>query len=378
MGFFDDIYNNVGNFFGNVGESLFGTKTKDQGRDLAAQAARSTTEVGTQAAEQGRAAGQQAEQYDRAAKESMGGSAAEYMRKGQQAAQAGAEQAGTAAATAGTQAALRAQRSAGLSKGQAALASGQQAGDIYSNTYQQGLQSGQDRYQQATGQLASQGAQMAGRQQGALNTQLGAATGQANIGGQQQQAGAQTAQGTWGTLGTIAGAALMSDKNVKENIEEIPTEKKDYTQMLDKIAPTNSFTQGLQSGAALRKAIDGKIKKEKPAQPALPSDKNVKENIEELDYDKANSMLDGVSVDEIARKIRPVKYNYKEGVGTPGEKLGVIAQDLEETPLESMVKETPDGTKMIDTNELTGANLNLIIQLARKVASLEDQLKGAR
>lgn len=306
-------------FFSNVGEALFGTKTKKQGRELAAAAGKSTAAVGTEAAAQGKAAGAQAAQYDKAAAESMGGSAAEYMQKGQQAAQAGAEQAGTAAATAGTQAALRAQRSSGLSKGQAALASGQQAGNIYSQTYQQGLQSGQDRYQAATGQLASQGAQMAGRQQGALNTQLGAATGQAGIGAQQQQAAQQQSQNTWGTI-----------------------------------------EKGIQ-GAAL-----------------LMSDENAKKNIEDIDYDKANSILEGINVDEIARKIRPVKYNYKEGVGTPGEKLGVIAQDLEETPLESMVKEDENGTKMIDTNELTGANLNLIIQLARKVATLEDQLKGVR
>lgn len=299
-------------FFSNIGEALFGTKTKKAGQALTAQAATATTNAGTAARTQANQAGAQAAQYDAAASRSMGRDAADYMQKGQAAAQVGAEQAGQAAATAGTQAALRASRSSGLSKGQAALAAGQQAGDIYSGTYNQNLQTGQDRYQAATGQLAGQGAQMAGRQQGALNTQLGAASGTAALGAGQQAAAAQTASNTWGTIGTIAGG-LLSDENSKENIEDVDLEK----------------------------------------------------------------MLD-VDVDAIARKIRPVKYNYKEGEGTPGEKLGVIAQDLEETPLESMVKETSDGTKIIDTNELTGANLNLIIQLARKVSSLEDQLKGAR
>lgn len=366
-------------FFSNIGEALFGTKTKKQGRELAAAAGKQTEAVGQAAASQGAAAGKQAQFYDAAAKSSMGRNAAEYMQKGQAAASAGAEQAGQAAATAGTQAALRAQRSSGLSKGQAALASGQQVGDIYSQTYQQGLERGQDRYQAATGQLAGQGAQMAGRQQGALNTQLGAATGQAGIGAQQQQAAAQTSANTWGTIGTIAGAALMSDENVKENIEEVPTEKKgfDYKEMLNnlnKISSVNPspFSEGFAKGSQI-----GQGMKDKAAQAAqvaaLASDENCKEDIKNIDP----SMLD-VDVEEIARKIRPVKYNYKEGVGTPGEKLGVIAQDLEETPLDSMVKEDENGTKMIDTNELTGANLNLIIQLARKVAALEDQLKGAK
>lgn len=363
-------------FFSNIGEALFGTKTKKQGRELAAQAGKSTQAVGAEAAKQGQAAGQQAQFYDAAARRSMGRSAAEYMQKGQQAAQAGAEQAGQAAATAGTQAALRAQRSTGLSKGQAALASGQQAGDIYSQTYQQGLERGQDRYQAATGQLAGQGAQMAGRQQGALNTQLGAATGQAGIGAQQQQAAAQQSANTWGTIGTIAGAALMSDENVKENIEEVPADKKgfDYKSMLDNLSkvPTvqpSSFSEGFSKGSQIGKGMQEKA----ATVAALASDENCKKDIKDIDP----SMLD-VDVEALARKIRPVKYNYKEGVGSPGEKLGVIAQDLEQTPLESMVKEDENGTKMIDTNELTGANLNLIIQLARKVATLEDQLKGVK
>lgn len=373
-------------FFSSIGEALFGTETKKQGKELAAAGGKSAAAVGTEAAKQGKAAGKEAQFYDAAAKRSMGGSAQEYMNKANVAAQGQAEQAGTAAATAGTQAALRAARSSGLSKGQAALTSGQQAGDIYSGTYQRGLETGRDQYQQATGQLAGQGAQMAGRQQGALNTQLGAATGQAGIGAGQQQAAAQTAQNTWGTIGTIAGAALMSDEGAKTDVEEIKP-KKDWGAEAKKIGEAmlarssgsegskTGLAGGLETGMKLGNAMFGKdIAKEAtgavasaaPAIAAAVSDEDAKQNID----------ISRLDVGEIAKKIRPVRFKYKQeiidsGKGTDGEHVGVIAQDLENTPLAKAVIEGDDGFKRIDTTELSPAILNLVIQLARKVEKLE-------
>jgi len=318
-------------FWENIGEGLFGTETKKKGQALAQKGAETAGSVGDTAITGYKKAGKQADIYDKAALESMGGNAAEYMKKGQAAAQAGADQAGVAAATMGTQAGIRAARTSGLTKGQAALAAGQQAGDIYTGTYQKGLEAGQDRYQSATGQIAGQGNQMAGRQQGALNTSLGAAQTQAGIGSQQQQAAADKAANTWGTIGAAAQVgtqlATMSDERVKENVEVIGEDK-----------PTE----------------------------------------EELSAERAEQLLSGINIDEIAKKIRPVKYNYKQDVpgATPGDKIGVMAQDLEKTPLASMVNERPDGVKTINTGELSGANLNLIIQLAKKVSELENQLKA--
>lgn len=387
-------------FWSNVGEALFGTETKKQGKKLAAaggtaaaNAGQAAGAVGTAAAAQGAAAGRQASAYDASTRQSMGGNAAQYMQKANTAAQGQAEQAATAASTAGTQAALRASRSSGLNKGQAALAAGQQAGDIYSGTYQKGLETGRDQYQQATGQFASQGAQMAGRQAGALSTQLGAAgtqvgaaSTQAGIGSAQQQAAAQTAQGTWGTIGTIAGAALgMSDEDAKTDIEEVKP-KKDWgaearkigQDMLDRSAESaddnngSSLASGLKTGMSIGSSIKKDAIKEvaKEAGPAIAaaamSDEDAKTDIN----------IDSLDIEDIAKKIRPVRFKYKKeivesGKGKDGEHLGVIAQDLEKTPLAPAVVMGDDGFKRIDTTELSPAILNLVIQLSRKIEKLE-------
>lgn len=456
----------VSGFFSDLGEALFGTKTKKQGQQLAAQAANATSAVGQQAGQIGQQAGQQGAAYDKATAASMGGSAQEYMQKANQAAQGQAEQAAQQAATSGTQAALRAARSSGLSKGQAALTSGQQAGDIYSQNYQQGLESGRGQYMSATGQLANQGSSMAQRQQAALGTQLGAATGQANIGQQQIANAQQTASNTWGTIGTIAGgvAGLLSDENAKQNIQEADGDAVEKKKKFDidalggilekslgtpssqvnvpsqSTSPSESFAAGANAGTKvgsmmsnnnLRDSIGSSIGSIIGAIGSKISDEQAKEGVEEVPqeapkeeqkkkknadlgaavgeasgssfgkgfsqgtkigktlsdenaknfYDESKNSLDSINIHDIAEKIRPVRFEYKkeiinEGKAEPGEHVGVIAQDLEKTPLASAVKEGEDGLKRIDTAELSTANLNLIIQLANEVKNLREKVEG--
>lgn len=78
-------------------------------------------------------------------------------------------------------------------------------------------------------------------------------------------------------------------------------------------------------------------------------------------------------LDAILAKIRPVDFKYKpdSGLPTEPEHKGVMAQDLEGTSLENAVKETEDGTKIIDSGELAPGVLNLVIQLADRVRELE-------
>jgi hypothetical protein len=382
-------------FFSDIGEALFGTQTKKQGQKLAQQGANATSAVGAQAKASGEQAAAQGQQYDAGASQSMGANAGEYMQKANQAAQGQAEQAGTAASTAGTQAALRAARSSGLNKGQAALTAGQQAGDIYSNTYQKGLESGRNEYAGATQQFAGQGNQMAGRQQNALNTQLGAATGQANIGQQQIANAQQTASNTWGTIGTIAGAAaglsdekskdnvwdigkikatlsayspkVVSDEEAKTDIVEAPMpQTKDLTKYVDTSSTAGKgYSNGVKLGSALK---EGFAKKPE----AAISDENAKDLISD-----SRDKLKSLDVMEIAKKIRPVSFKYKKeivdsGKATDGDKFGVIAQDLEKTPLSQAVKMGEDGLKRIDTTELTPALLNMVVQLAQEVSRLKE------
>lgn len=188
----------------------------------------------------------------------------------------------------------------------------------------------------------------------------------------------------------------LSDENSKTNIIKVGEKAK--AKSMDEIREgLNSFSQsglaqgssfgkglasGMQVGSAVKEMFDSK-KAAKAAAPApaasgliskvkgVLSDENAKMNIEDM-----KKSLASLDVDDIVNKIRPVKFEYKpeiveEGKAEGGEHLGVIAQDLEKTPLASAVKMGEDGLKRIDTSELSPAILNLVIQLAQKVQKLE-------
>ena len=465
-------------FFSDIGEALFGTKSKDQARELTADAAGKATSIGADAKKFGEQFAEKGSYYDKATTDSTGTSAADFMNKARTSAAEAAEAQGQTAATQGSQAALRAARTSGLSKGQAALAAGQQAGDLYTNSYGQGLQQGIQNYGQATSQLSGLGSEMAGRQQAALNTRLGSATGQANIASNQNAAAQQQSANTWGTIGTLAGAAagMLSDENAKQNIQEVGKENKfKFSDLKDLLstagsfnssaatknssspaaaadinaipaADNNQFANNLNAGVSFGKVLSNSDKVD-TIMKAIPSivgvvgkmsDENAKQNIQEVGFGsgKANKfnakeMSEGlnkyivennptsntfgqglktgqvigkgvksifekkddeklsdrhakinvseiIDIEDIAKKVRPVKFEYKpeivaEGKAEDGEHLGVIAQDLEKTALASAVKEGDDGLKRIDTAELSPAVLNLVIQLARKVEKLEGE-----
>ena len=86
-------------------------------------------------------------------------------------------------------------------------------------------------------------------------------------------------------------------------------------------------------------------------------------------------------LESLLKNVKPVTYKYKPGFeqlkpeGTP--RMGVLAQDLEKTPLKDTVVDTPQG-KQLDVGQLTANNTALIIELASQVKALQDQLKGAK
>jgi hypothetical protein len=95
----------------------------------------------------------------------------------------------------------------------------------------------------------------------------------------------------------------------------------------------------------------------------LFSDKNVKTDV------KASP-----DIESIMKKIKPESFKYKPEIQQgEGEHVGVIAQDLEKTPLKENVVDTPAG-KMINPAKQENSNLNLIIQLAAKVHELQGKL----
>jgi hypothetical protein len=255
--------------------------------------------------------------------------AADQNAAGMGAAQQGGATMGAAAGTAGQLAGKSAGQFAGEA-GQAGQALGEQMGRTAAT---QGTQaatqaartSGVNKGQAAL--LGSQqagnaftNAQTAGQQLGmgaygqGANTQLGAVGTQGNIGAQQ------------GQLGTN----LIS-------------------------AGQGAAKQGTDAGGGLLSAIGGLIS----------SDENAKKDI------KAAPDLK-----ETTKKVTPSAFKYKDD---PEEKeqVGVMAQDLEKTPMASNVVDTPEG-KMVDTGRQEMSNTALILQLAKKVEELEAKLKGGK
>lgn len=245
--------------------------------------------------------------------ESMGANATEMMQKGYSAAEGIAARGADVASTQAARKALMAAKTAGLNTGQSAMIGAQQAGDVYSSTLQSGLEAGQNRYGQATGQFA-------------------------NVQANKDQLQAQANQ--------LELEARKLDASGKSEAAAVKREEK--KNILDMI--------GAGIGAVA----------------SLFSDEKFKDNIKtDSSLDSILNKLKGKpSLDSILGKIKPVNYNYK---GEDKKQVGITAQDLEKTPLSGAVMDTPMG-KVVDGAQLEGANLALIIELAAMVKDLQKKV----
>jgi hypothetical protein len=79
------------------------------------------------------------------------------------------------------------------------------------------------------------------------------------------------------------------------------------------------------------------------------------------------------SDERVKDNVKTVSYTYK---GSNRPEMGVLAQDLEKTPLSTSVVEGPGGVKMIDTKRLTTQNTAMIADLARKVDKIASKFGG--
>ena len=235
-----------------------------------------------------------------------------------------------------------------------------QLGDIAKQ--QMDINAAQQSGQQMAGQLGQQAAQGAGVSAARSARAAGLNKGQAAL------AGAQTA-------GNIYGSTYGS--NVQQGVQN-------YQQGLGNAAGTigSAGSLGLgqgqlgvsaagvkagagaaqqAAGASQQNALIGGLGQATGAA-ILASDERVKD------------VGPSVDIKEIMKKVRPISYTYNKKVtGVPDttqERIGVTAQDLEKTAMSPAVKEAADGTKVIDTAELSPMTLNLVIQLAREVDQL--------
>lgn len=114
------------------------------------------------------------------------------------------------------------------------------------------------------------------------------------------------------------------------------------------------------------------------------SDERSKKDVEPIDFTaRVREHLERKDpTDEMRQfleELRPVKFRYKDPdePGTaPGQRYGVIAQDLERTPVgKSLVRDTPSG-KMIDTNQAVPVLLASIAKMRDEMDKM--RAKGAR
>lgn len=302
-----------------------------------------------------------------AAEKSYGGSAADALKMAMGAGQDyAANQADRAAANAGRQSTAYA-RASGMSPAQAALMAGQQSGDLYNTAYSTNLSDAVRQYGNLAGQMGSLGtaqeglglqqyqtdvAQQTAKNQAAANqwqALLGADTSKYQTDVAQNTAKNQMASNQWQSLlgadtskyGIDVGADTSRygiDKGVQQQNQQSGF----------------NFLGGLLSGGAALLGL---------------SDETAKEDIK-----------DGYGIlERVTKTVGPKTFKYKAGVGEDPtkERVGVMAQDLEKTPLASVVQTGEDGLKRVDTGQLSLGNTAMISELSKKVDMLAKFLKGA-
>ena len=89
------------------------------------------------------------------------------------------------------------------------------------------------------------------------------------------------------------------------------------------------------------------------------SDKNAKENIEDLNY----------GLQEILN-LKPVRFSYKGSEEEKGNNLGFIAQDVQ-TVLPELVKTMPEGTLALAQTEIIAVLCKAVQELEARLAALE-------
>jgi hypothetical protein len=206
--------------------------------------------------------------------------------------------------------------------------------------------------QQATaGQQIAQDAGVARMQEAqAAQSQLGQMLAQ-------EQAAADQAVNNYLRLGLSIDQAEAA---AQQDLERLRTQARTGGQQIGAQA---QIAQQQQQGQLIGGLISGGA-----ALAAAASDKNMKKNISAAKKDTA-SFLNALSAQ---------KYNYKDESkpGTsPGKNYGIMAQDLEKSPMgKSLVIDTPDG-KMVDVRRGFGAALAGMAELNRRTADIEKALK---
>ena len=108
-----------------------------------------------------------------------------------------------------------------------------------------------------------------------------------------------------------------------------------------------------------------------PQGPLMTSDVNAKEGVQP-GQDAVEQFLDRLS---------PWSYNYKDPGSpgqTPGRHVGVMAQELEQTPAGAqLITQAPDGTKMVDYSKAGPVMMASLAHLNKRLEAIEGGRPGA-
>ena len=164
-----------------------------------------------------------------------------------------------------------------------------------------------------------------------------------------------TGQQTEANIASAANKTNASMTNTQTQAQE-RGQNLNYAQGMADVGQKNAQNIGNAEGSLFSAAgtilggpIGGAVAKQ------ITSDKRAKTNIRD----------GGDMLSSVADAVRGHKFNYKSSPGQ--EDYGVMAQDLEKTPLANTVQEGQDGVKRVDTGRMTMANTAMISDLSRKL-----------
>lgn len=182
---------------------------------------------------------------------------------------------------------------------------------------------------------------------GAAKTQAGALEQEAA-----RKAAEQSAK--WGAIGSIADAAIGTGTAI---FTGMPSSAPTSGEYIGQVNPQNynleNYAAQLGQSAAL------------PTMSAFASDKNLKKEVKQSKK----------YVDEMLEKLKPYTFKYKNSKYGEGDRVGIMAQDLERSKMGKMlVKNTPEG-KAIDVKNAIGAVMASQARIMEKLKKLEELQK---
>jgi hypothetical protein len=219
----------------------------------------------------------------------------------------------------------------------------QRAQQQYQQAFDASQQAGADQAQQAGRQTIMAG-RTAGLNPGQAALMAGQQTGQNYLAGQQQ------ALGQYRQAQDAATSAQLQAAGMSAGLAVPGLQRQQGT---DGTQATSSFMGGLGTlaGAGSQLLTGGGM----GGALAALSDKDAKTGIQKDG---------GRALEKVSRSLNSYDFKYK---GDDKKRVGVMAQDLEKTPLSYTVQKGPDGLRRVDTAQLTMANTAMLTDLAKKL-----------